>query len=433
MTQQRSFECHCGCHRPHVVVHRKPTCDCGKPVQPPPRCCDPPPKASCPPREPPCQPGVVDVPQQTPPPVFTTGPTTAGSSTKPPPGSAGEGSWFTGVVNQTLRNGPTFGPRKDEYLPYLLVRSTTGDRGNRPITGVFWESPDIFIVPNQEADTAPLMPGSFGGIAQANASNTLYAHVWNLGRAPAYRVRVEFYWFNPSLGIQREDAHLIGAAYVDLADRFSMTPGWQQVNTPYGQFMSGGNHAVVRCPTTWIPIFENQGHECLVVRVFEPTLDALDPDQFGAAIDRHVGQRNIAVVQAASPASIDLALNLGYPDSPAEAEVNLSVDAPNAMDWLQLFSGSRAPGYTAPGAVVAGFLPPSVTSSRVPALGQLAADQRPKLLRPRERFTRGCCPLQIVFHASAENLHARQAQVLRVRQRVGSDIVGGYTVVLLKK
>ena len=433
MIKRPSFECHCSCHRPHIVLHHKPICDCGKPVQAPPNCAERISKPCCPPREMPCQPGTVDVPQETPPPTFTTGAGTVGSSTKPSQGSPGEGLWFSGVVKQTLRNGPVFGPRKDEFLPYLLIRSTTGDRGNRPITGVFWESPDVFVVPNQDADTAPLMPASSGGIAQANAPNTLYAHIWNLGRAPVFRARVEFYWFNPSLGINRADANLIGAAYVDLADRFSMTPGWRQVDTTYGQFMSAGNHAVVRCPTTWIPIFENHGHECLVVRVSEPILDALGPDQFAAASDRHVGQRNIAVVQAASPASIDLPLNLGYPESPSDAEVDLSIDAPNAMEWLQLFAGNRAPGYTAPGGVVAGFLPPTVADSRVIAVGQLATDQRPKLVRPRERFARGCCPLQIIFHASVENLRSKQAQVLRVRQRVGPDIIGGYTVVLMKK
>jgi hypothetical protein len=423
--------CNCSCHT-RVTVHPT-TCGCDKAAPPPPCCHDPAPKPCCPPLKNPDQPGTVEVPQPTAPPGFTTGTSTVGSSTKPPPGSAAEGPWFTNTINNTVRNGPIFGPRKDEFLPYLLVRSSAGDRGSRPLSGVFWESPDIFVVPNQDADTAPPTPATFGGIAQANAPNTLYAHIWNLGRAPAYRVRVEFYWFNPSLGINRGDANLIGATYIDLADRFSITPGWQQVTTAYGQWMSAGNHAVVRCPVTWIPTFQNNGHECLVVRAFEPMLDAADPDQFAAVNDRHVGQRNIAVVQAASPASIDLALNLGYPESPANAEVTVAIDPPTTMDWLQLFAGSRAPGYTSAGGGVFGFLPPTVAASRVPPLGQLAPDERPKLLRPRESFLRGCCPMQIVFHASADNLASKQVQVLRIRQRLGTEIVGGYSVVLLKR
>src|SRR5207249_2193593 len=144
-----------------------------------------------------------------------------------------------------------------------------------------WESPDIFVAPDQRAETAPLMPPSTAGVAKAGAPNTLYAHVWNLGKAPAYRVRVEFYWVNPSLGISRADAHLVDAAWVDLANRFTLYPGWQQAVGADGRtYMSRGCHAVVRCPSTWFPVFENGGHECLVVRVYEPMLDGVPFDHF---------------------------------------------------------------------------------------------------------------------------------------------------------
>jgi hypothetical protein len=61
--------------------------------------------------------------------------------------------------------------------------------------------------PQSGCEYRTLNPPVLGGVAVANVSNTLYAHVWNLGKAPAYRVRVEFYWFNPSLGISRTDAN----------------------------------------------------------------------------------------------------------------------------------------------------------------------------------------------------------------------------------
>src|SRR5262249_13092171 len=122
---------------------------------------------------------------------------------RPPAGDPNEIPWFQGKLNDIIRNGPTFGPRKDEFLPFLVVRTASGDRGKRPYNGTFWESPDIFVVPDQQASTALLMPPTFGAIAKANTANTLYAHVWNLGKAPAYRVRVEFYWADPSLGISR--------------------------------------------------------------------------------------------------------------------------------------------------------------------------------------------------------------------------------------
>lgn len=424
--------CECPCHRT-LVVHPTPTCDCGKAVTPPTQTCTPPPvKSTCPPPPHRTQPGTVDFPQPNPAPVYYTSVGTAGADTKPDSGPA-QILWFKDQVKRTLRDGPSFGPRKDEYLPYLLVRSATADRGRRPFSGIFWESPDIFVVPNQEADTAPPEPATLGSIAQANAPNTLYAHVWNLGRSPSYRVRVEFYWFNPTLGISYADANLIGAAYVDLADRFSTQAQWKPVQKSYGSWLSRGNHAIVPCPTTWTPTFQNGGHECLVVRVLDPLMDAVSPSQFSAAEDRHVCQRNIAVVQASSPASLDLALSLGYADSPADMEVDVVVDAPDTMDWLQLYTRSRAPGFTAPlSPVVAGFLPPSVAAGRLPPLGQISVNDRAKLLHIRERFSRGCCPLQIAFHASIQNLDSMQAQVLRLRQRRGTDIVGGYTVVLLK-
>jgi hypothetical protein len=50
-----------------------------------------------------------------------------------------------------------------------------------------------------------------------------------------------------------------------------------------------------------------------------------------------------------------------------------------------------------------------------------------------DRFHRGCDPLQIAVHASVAELQKGQAHVLRVRQRVEGDVVGGYTVVLIKE
>lgn len=424
------YPCKCSCHG-NVTVHVTLTCDCGKPVTPPQQGCEPPKRAKCPPPPRRPQPGLVDV-SQTPPPTFGTSKDPPWTVGKPPAGDPGEIPWFKGKIKDILRNGPKFGPRKDEYLPYLIIRSSSGDRGGRPINGVFWESPDIFVVPNQDATTAPLKPATLGGTAVANVPNTLYAHVWNLGKAPAYRVRVEFYWFNPSLGISRADANFVGAAWVDLGNRFTLYPNWVEQNKSYGPWISQGCHAIVRCPVSWIPVFENNGHECLVARVFEPMLDSLNPNQFSAAVDRHVGQRNIAVVEAASPATVDLGLQLGYPDAPADAEVEVIADAPASMEWLQLYAGSRSPGLSPPaGGLMAGFLPPTAEGARTPALSYIPSKFSGPLLKPKELFRRGCCPLGISFHAAAEDLEPQQAQVLRIRQRVGGEIVGGYSVVLI--
>jgi hypothetical protein len=427
--------CACCCHKT-VKSHAEAQCECGGPIKPPRGHCRPQPKpCPCPVPETCPQPGTVDVPQDQVPPTPTFNPRPKpGEGGRPPRGDPGEGAWFQGKVGTILRKGPSFGKRKDEYLPYLVIRSQSGDTGNRPFSGVFWESPDIGVLPNVDAATAPLMPPDMGGVAVAGRPNTLYAHVWNLGKAPAYRVRVEFYWFNPSLGISRADAHLVGAAWVDLGDRFTVYPNWREVTQPYGNYISRGCHAIVRCPETWIPQMLNNGHECLVARAFEPMMDSVSPDQFSPAQDRHIGQRNLAVIEANSPASIDLALNLGWPTQPGDAEVDVQLEGPNAMEFLKLLTHDKAPAFQpSTHKIVYGLMPPTAPGSRVPPISGLPLQQGGKLLRTQERFYRGCEPLSVTFHASAENLEKKQAQVLRIRQKVAGDVVGGYTVLMINK
>jgi hypothetical protein len=421
--------CCCPCHRHEQHCHHEARCRCGGPIVPPCRCGKGPHDGECPPPDRGPHPGTVELPQDTPPPHFPTYPEPPRSTGKPPAGDAAEVPWFRGQVGGITVRGPKFGPRKDEFLPYLLVRTTSGDRGRRPVQGVFWESPDIYIDPDHGADAAPLLPPTAGGLARAGRPNTLYAHVWNLGKAPAYRVRVEFYWFNPSLGITRADANLVGAAYVDLQNRFTTYPAWTQATGPTGAYASRGSHAVVRCPTTWVPTFENNGHECLVVRAFEPFLDAVSPDQFNASGDRHVAQRNIAVVQASSPAAIDLALDLGYLDRPADVEVEVEAAPPSAMEWLKLLDRTLAERSAPAGGVVAGLLAPSAGAAPL-RLADVGFDARGPLLQPRQKFHRGCDRLHIGFHASADDLAADRAQVFRVRQSRDGDVLGGYSVVL---
>ena len=433
----QKYECTCPCHK-ETRYHRRPSCTCGRPIRPPQEeCCEyedvsQPCGPECPEPEAPCQPGTVDVPQPEVPPKVIITPIPPWGVGKPPPGDPGEVGWFQGLVNGTGRKGPQFGPRKDEFLPYLLVRSASADRGARPFSGVFWESPDISVAPNVDPSSAPLFPPTSGGVAQSSVPNTLYAHVWNLGKSPAYRVRVEFYWFNPSLGISRSDANLVGAAWIDLANRYTVYPQWTQMSGPSGAYLSRGSHAIVKCPETWVPSYENNGHECLVVRAFEPIFDAVSPDQFSAAADRHIGQRNIAVVLAASPASIDLPLSLGYIPNPAEATVDVELAGPQTMEFLRQYTGKMDPGLAAPaGGVVTGLLPPALAGTHLVHIAGLPHDLRGTLLNGVEKFERGCDPLQIGVHASIQNIGPKEAQVIRVRQRIDGDVVGGYSLVLM--
>ncbi|NJC73111.1 hypothetical protein HC031_25830 [Planosporangium thailandense] len=287
-------------------------------------------------------------------------------------------------------------------------------------------------MPNQAADDAPLRPASQGETAQAGRPNTLYAHVWNLGKAPAFRVRIEFWWFDPSLGFSRSAGHLIGATYVDLADRFTVYAEWREVTEAYGTWLSRGAHAVVKCPTTWIPEFLNNGHECLVVRAGDTMFDPVALNSFSPSTDRHVGQRNIAVVQAASPAQATVDLQLGWYATPGQADVDVVVEPPGTMEWLQLYAGSRNTRLRTPSSTAAaGLLNPTPVDVTLPDPEILVPAERSKLLRQRQQFYRGCDQLHIPLHAYIPDLKPGEAQIIRTRQRIDEELVGGYTVVLI--
>jgi hypothetical protein len=316
--------------------------------------------------------------------------------------------------------GPRFGPRKNEYLPFLLIRADAGDRGNRALTIPFWESPDIFVAPNLDASTAPDTPTTLGGVASAGVPNTLWAHVWNLGRSPVYNARVEFYWFNPSLGFNQAAAHLIGVTYVDLGAR-----------------TSGNAHRIVKCPVSWIPRFVNGGHECLVVRVFEPLTDPLTPYQWDASNDRHVGQRNISVVNASSPAAIELHLSLGCGVPPGEAQLHVQQARPEEIRWLSVLEGKREHGYHSggDGKEVVGFTYPTLVrpDSNKATLQGVDLDSASRLLNKTLKFERGCDELEVLFYMHVDGLKHGECKIYRIMQTVDGKLTGGYTIIARKQ
>jgi hypothetical protein len=187
-------------------------------------------------------------------------------------------------------------------IPFLLVRSTVGDTGTRPTGGVFWESPDITLVPGVAPRAAPPLPPDFDGTAQADADNTVYARIWNLGAVAARAVSVEFYWFDPTIGISQSAGHLIGATVVDVEAQ---------------------SHTVARCPVAWRAQFLNGGHECLVVRVSQPPSDPLGQPPWDAAMNRHVAQRNIHVVRSPGIGETRIRIQVAMPRQTA-ARISVS-------------------------------------------------------------------------------------------------------------
>jgi hypothetical protein len=173
------------------------------------------------------------------------------------------------------------------YTPYLFTRyrdsltdlATLDDgraaNGAVPPAAVFWLSPDIRVEP---ADSL--------GNPTAGVPTSITAFLTNAGRADAFAVLVEFFWFNPSLAFVAGNANRIGSRLVALPDH-GYTP--------------------VTCPTPWRPTVVNGGHECVVVQLSTPEEGPGGLRfPYDASRDRHVGQRNLTVRAATRPQSLGI-------------------------------------------------------------------------------------------------------------------------------
>jgi hypothetical protein len=323
-----------------------------------------------------------------------------------------------GDLEKPLPPGVWVGPRKDMFLPYLFMRANPGDLGARPVVGPFWESPDIFILAGVTPALAPPKPPALGQTAIANKPNTIYAHVWNFGNATASEVIVEFYWCDPSLGINPASVHLIAQTEISLGAKGS---GW--------------SHALVKCPEAWTPTFLNGGHECLLVRVWDNPSDLPGEPKFDASINRHVAQRNIHVVSTAPGQGLGAAgpLSAGTPvamPNPlflkvgplygAPASVTVERVTPHTMPWLQLRTGVRGkfPAHAMPtGAAM--LSRPVANGGGYPVNGSAA-----------QQHVTGD-DQQIAFTTSDALPQAGQAHVYRVSASQDDTVFGGYTVVVL--
>lgn len=341
--------------------------------------------------------------------------------------------------------------RANSFLPYLLVRSVLGDRGDRPINIPFWESPDIWTAPGDPAN-APAVPGDHGGTAIAGRPNTLYAHVWNLGFAPLAGIAVEFYWFDPSVAITGNNANLIGIARCELAARGM-----------------NGSHLLVKCPKAWVPVMVNGGHECLVVRV-SGIGDPVGNNAWAPWLNRHVGQRNIAVVEQGVPLMhlverLDLSrigearlelLQVG----PKEADLARTIAAPtlrlralatHPLGEVDLRRGIRLPSYlTASPAMHSPVHPMAAEGAPEPPRMRMAGDVQilPDLglaLSRREagakRRTEGAAAMPLLarlfdfgtLNEDAERhdpLAPGEGAALRLATYQGRQLIGGYTLLV---
>jgi hypothetical protein len=295
------------------------------------------------------------------------------------------------------------GPRQDLDTPILVMRANPGDKGARPVAGVFWESPDIFLAPGVKPGDAPEIPSPLGATAKAGQHNTVYAHVWNQGFGPARMVIVEFWWANPTIGVNAAGAQPIGVALTWLA--------------PKG---CPGSHKVVKCPESWDARYVNDGHECLVVRFFDlGSSDGLAEPVWDASQNRHVAQRNIHVIPATQlaaqpPITLTIGPLFGAPATIAVARAN-----PADMPWLQLHTMQRGK-FPAPAA-------PTGTPRLSPP-GPLGAT--PSAGGGTAHTVHGD-DQGVAFGTSDAPPAPGQAHVYRITGTQGGAPIGGYTVVVV--
>lgn len=197
---------------------------------------------------------------------------------------------------------------------------------------------------------------------------------------------------------------------------------------------SGRSHALVKCPTAWFPTFVNGGHECLLVRVWDETSDGLGTPPWDAALNRHIGQRNIHVAAPgeglrATPGltgeplllPMPLTLKVG-PLYGEQARVQVERAAPHEMPWLQLRTGTRGQ-FPVQAAVTGDALlsPPTAIGGGPSPVGGAAAAAHQVVGDDQ----------QIAFTTTDAAPPAGQAHVYRVTATQQGEVFGGYTVVLL--
>ncbi|MCL9844145.1 hypothetical protein [Ralstonia solanacearum] len=234
---------------------------------------------------------------------------------------ARERSWPGYVKEQTGRA---------RYAAWLVLPCNASDYGMRPLPSgtPYWASPFIWA-------ESP----SPSGNPVAGAENHIVTRLFNLGAATAAPTKVDFFWCDPSVGLGAADAHFIGTEYVEVQPMTSQ---------------------VVRCATPWIPSYLNDGHECVFVQCDNHVLDPLLLP-FQPWADRHVGQRNMHVLQAVAQA-----FHLWAPAGIEGVRAELRVTAMRAA--LRALPDRRLPAARffgeAAARLLAGLAPAQVTARR---------------------------------------------------------------------
>jgi len=118
----------------------------------------------------------------------------------------------------------------------------------------WWNSPDIWVLPHGSPSSGP--PGS---TPVAGQPYDVYVRVHNLyseSTDPNWNLFVQ--WAIPTAG----NIPVTAADFLN-----GIVSGGVANGLPVG-IVAATSHSDVKCATTWVPVFENGGHECLIAVVY---------------------------------------------------------------------------------------------------------------------------------------------------------------------
>jgi hypothetical protein len=170
-----------------------------------------------------------------------------------------------------------------------------------------------------------------------------------------------------------------------------------------------------------------------VARFFEPLTDALPRPGWDAARLRHVAQRNISVIEAASPAKAVIPFRLGCNAGPGPARVIINRVPADSVVWLSLLfeNHDRRPTDAKSIRETLGLLPVNLVNdprSRIPVDIDRVNDVA-GLLRSSINIERQCDELETQLVIHIDGLEPGECAVYQIIQRTAERILGGYTVV----
>jgi len=333
--------------------------------------------------------------------------TTTNPTGGPPPGTTGT----QGDPNRPLPNPrPLDNGKGPHYTPWLVVRYASGDDGTRPLSPgtVFWESPDVWTM------------GSMG-INQpvAGEATQVFARVTNLGLSDAIGATIQWVWANPSMAINPATVNPIGILT--------------------GQTIPAQNSLIFQSPTDWTPIVQNNGHECLIAQAFVPAFDPLtNPDD--PVDDRHVGQKNEQLITLDQGESFHFIVEA---HNNARAAEQVVIEVRRGVIPLNLQTRFGRPGllpaqlldptvllpFTLSAATATTVQPVHLAATQLPATNCLG----PALATTTQQLKPGEVQKVALAGQLPPTALPGEVHVIRISQRVGQVVVGGYTLYVTLK